>query len=189
MVTDPVDASSAGQSARSQTGAAYPKVKLIIDIVQAVGVISGIIFGFWTIINFQNQMKLFREQLEIQNRITKATVISNASQRLETLNMIMFDHPELAQYVSDEFDPKRMLWKSEHDQSRVLTYYFGTMNVFDEVADYHKLELISEEDWGAWTRSFGRIVIQPAFSTFWPEMRVEYSESFQGLVDSLRQGR
>jgi hypothetical protein len=141
------------------------------EIVQTLGIFTGVVaVGFlWF-------------QIKEQNRLSRATILSNIAQRTETINSLIFEHPELSEYVDDAADPTH--W-DDTITVRVGNYYYHVLNVLEEIYDYRKLKLVDDEDWVAWENSFRRYIRQKAFVMQWSQIHNEYSKSFQNEIDGL----
>ena len=137
-----------------------------IDIVQTIGIIISIVLVVW--------------QVRIQTNQMKSTVNSLLTTKLDEINRLMFDNPELLPELDKSYPDQG----GEGDRRHYLLFII--FNTFKQVFLQHsKYGFIDQNDWVPWVRTMTGILKKPYVEGHWQATKYHYAKDFQKYVDDL----
>jgi len=120
-------------------------------------------------------------QMNKSNKVTKSQVISTLHQRLDNINSLAFNNPELYNRLLLDYDPIK-------DQYSSLNSYVDmTRTFFYELYYHNKKGLLGKDEWKSWEQSIEDFLTLPYVSSYWLNKRVDYALEFSDYIDKIIQ--
>lgn len=119
-------------------------------------------------------------QMKKHDETVRLSIDITLSSRLDELNGVLLERPELFSGLSEPYNGDS---RPSIDARSILAYRF--LNFYDDVYWYHGKGVLSKEALEGHILGMKKFVRMPYFSGFWKEVRTEYGQDFQTIIDKL----
>lgn len=92
---------------------------------------------------------------------------------------------DLAELVTRAQSPDTASVLTGPERARFTRYVTSGLNIWEYAYYSRTSEILNDDEWGAWDRSFEQKVLQPSWDSIWVELRPAYGTEFARHVDSV----
>lgn len=154
----------------------HANVALWLEVAHRICTSVGGLGTFVAIIFVVRQFNLLRQQSELVQRNTMASLDAQLYARLDSFNKFIVEHDKEYELLNNPFDeaqPASHRYKLHHLCDLGFTFY-------EEIYKHHiRYKLLDSEDWEEWLQNMDHFFSKPYVRGYWPTIANRYAQSFQ----------